>query len=117
MQDLRESLAVAQNELTCLQSGPPSDGKSRGNSLFAEVEDKRQAMLKQTKLLSKKYTEMKKDYGAKCDEISRLRVCCSFFFLSLKEKTINPLFFLLMILLSSTDPRHVPFEMKHDSFV
>lgn len=73
IEDLRESLAVTQNELTCLQSGP-RDEKSRGNSLFAEVEDKRQAMLKQSKVLTKKYAEMKSDYGAKCAEISKLKM-------------------------------------------
>ncbi|XP_034239053.1 protein Spindly [Thrips palmi] len=72
LEDLRESLAVAQNELTCLQSGPPPE--KQGNSLFAEVEDKRQAILARNKVLSKRYIEMKMDYGSKCDEISKLKM-------------------------------------------
>ncbi|KAK3916024.1 Protein Spindly [Frankliniella fusca] len=73
IEELRENLAVAQNELACLKSGP-SDAVNRGNSLFAEVEDKRQDMLKKCSSLSRKYNEMKKDYGAKCAEISRLNM-------------------------------------------
>lgn len=73
IEELRESLAVAQSELAGLKAGP-SDSASRGNSLFAEVEDKRQDMLKKCSSLSKKYNEMKKDYGAKCAEIKRLNM-------------------------------------------
>lgn len=73
LQDLRESLAVAQNELACLKTGPADVG-ARGNSLFAEVEDNRQVMVKKCTTLSKRYHEMKRDYGAKCSEISKLKV-------------------------------------------
>lgn len=73
IEELRDSLAVTQSELSCLKANP-ADTASRGNSLFAEVEDKRQAMLKKCSTLSKRYYDMKRDYDAKCTEISRLKL-------------------------------------------
>lgn len=72
-QGVRDSLALAQNELACSKANP-SDSMGRGNSLFAEVEDKRQAVQQKISSLSSKYKEMKKDYSSKCSEISKLKV-------------------------------------------
>ena len=101
LQEMRESLAIAQNELSCLKANP-SGSVGRGNSLFAEVEDKRQSMLKKCSSLSKKYHEMKTDYSSKCSEISRLRVLhINFGIISFALCTYNLLHSILNIVLSS----------------
>lgn len=71
-EELKESYAVLQSELSCLKAAPTED-VGRGNSIFAEVEDRRQAMLSKCSTLAKKYNDMKNDYSAKCKEISKLK--------------------------------------------
>lgn len=52
-----------------------TDPAKKGNSLFAEVEDQRQAMEK--KLLSYKtnYNVVKKQYDLKTEQINKMKVC------------------------------------------
>ena len=52
----------------------PQDESKKGNSLFAEVEDKRQSMKKTLENAILKYRQMKKKYVEKCAEASKFRV-------------------------------------------
>jgi len=72
VQELQEHLAIIQSELSALKATP--DVRSRGNSLFAEVEDNRQKMVKQYKEMAVKFNHMKNDYSAKCAEIVKMKV-------------------------------------------
>jgi hypothetical protein len=64
-------LAVLKTELEFLKSNPQPGGQ-KGNSLFAEVEDKRLNMKKRLDAVLQKYHHMKKIYKDKCAELSRV---------------------------------------------
>jgi len=69
-------------ELEFLKSNPQSDGQ-KGNSLFAEVEDKRLNMKRRLDAVLQKYHHMKKIYRDKCAELNRVNVCSPSFILLL----------------------------------
>ncbi|GFG41028.1 hypothetical protein Cfor_06798 [Coptotermes formosanus] len=64
-------LAVTKTELEFLKSNPQPDGQ-KGNSLFAEVEDKRLNMKQRLDTILQKYHHLKKIYKDKCAELSRV---------------------------------------------
>lgn len=61
-------------ELELLKSNPQPDGQ-KGNSLFAEVEDKRLNMKQRLEAVLQKYHRLKKNYKDKCAEHSTINVC------------------------------------------
>lgn len=71
-----------------------TDPAKKGNSLFAEVEDQRQAMEK--KLLSYKtnYNVVKKQYDLKTEQINKMKVC-------------GYLYMMLLLLFLVVDIQHV----------
>uniref|UniRef100_T1IAV7 Uncharacterized protein n=1 Tax=Rhodnius prolixus TaxID=13249 RepID=T1IAV7_RHOPR len=60
LKDIQEEKAILANELATLKAGPLDDQR-RGNSLFAEVEDNRQKLLKNIALLKNKLRESKNE--------------------------------------------------------
>lgn len=53
------------------------DVKKRGNSVFAELDDRRTMVEREYKTLRKKYESFQKDYEEKKKELDRARVCLS----------------------------------------
>jgi capsule polysaccharide export protein KpsE/RkpR len=82
LQSAQAELAVLKTELEFLKSNPQPDGQ-KGNSLFAEVEDKRLDMKKKLDAVFQKYQHTKKIYKNKCAELSRVNVCSQSFILLL----------------------------------
>jgi len=82
LQSAQAELAALKTELEFLKSNPQSDGQ-KGNSLFAEVEDKRLNMKKRLDAVLLKYHHMKNIYKDKCSELSRVNVCSPNFILLL----------------------------------
>lgn len=76
LQSAQAELAVIKTELDFLKSNPQPDGQ-KGNSLFAEVEDKRLNMKKRLDAVLQKYQHVKKNYKDKCAELGRVNVCSS----------------------------------------
>jgi hypothetical protein len=74
LQSTQAELAVTKTELEFLKSNPQPDGQ-KGNSLFAEVEDKRLNMKQRLDTILQKYHHLKKIYKDKCAELSRVNVC------------------------------------------
>lgn len=74
LQSAQAELAVIKTELDFLKSNPQPDGQ-KGNSLFAEVEDKRLNMKKRLDAVLQKYHHVKKNYKDKCAELGRVNVC------------------------------------------
>ncbi|XP_073993111.1 uncharacterized protein [Rhodnius prolixus] len=72
LKDIQEEKAILANELATLKAGPLDDQR-RGNSLFAEVEDNRQKLLKNIALLKNKLRESKVLLSNKTSEISQLQ--------------------------------------------
>ena len=72
-QSVQEKLVLLEAQQTMLKSQPQDDTK-KGNSLFAEVEDKRQSMKKNLEAALMKYHHMKKQYAAKRAEAGKFRV-------------------------------------------
>jgi len=72
LKDLQDDKAMIESELTALKVGPIGDIQ-RGNSLFAEVEDKRQGMEAKMTILKNKYAQAKRIIGTKNAEISKLK--------------------------------------------
>ncbi|KAJ9596471.1 hypothetical protein L9F63_012510 [Diploptera punctata] len=72
IETLREEQVFLKSELDSLKNRPQDD-KKRGNSIFAEVEDKRQSMKKTLENAVLKYRKMKKHYAEKCSEVSKLK--------------------------------------------
>ncbi|XP_023706265.1 protein Spindly isoform X2 [Cryptotermes secundus] len=64
-------LAITKTELEVLKSNPQPKGQ-KGNSLFAEVEDKRLDMKKRLDAVLHKYRHLKKMYMDKCAEDNRI---------------------------------------------
>ena len=58
------------------------DVKKRGNSVFAELDDRRTMVEREYKILRKKYEFFQKDYEEKKQELDRARVC-TYLFISL----------------------------------
>lgn len=83
---LKDELALLKSELGMLKSKPQDEIK-KGNSLFAEVEDKRQSMKKNLENAILKYHQMKKLYMEKCIEASKFRA--DYVFLSRKYVEIE----------------------------
>lgn len=52
-----------------------TDPAKKGNSLFAEVEDQRQAMEKQLLSYKTNYNVLKKQWDLKTQQISKMKVC------------------------------------------
>jgi capsule polysaccharide export protein KpsE/RkpR len=73
LQSAQTELAALKTELEFLKSNPQPDGQ-KGNSLFAEVEDKWLNMKKSLDAVLQKYRHMKKIYKDKCAELSRVNV-------------------------------------------
>jgi hypothetical protein len=82
LQSAQAELAALKTELEFLKSNPQPDGQ-KGNSLFAEFEDKRLNMKKRLDAVFQKYHHMKKIYKDKCAEFSRVNVCSLNFILLL----------------------------------
>ncbi|XP_037958279.1 protein Spindly [Teleopsis dalmanni] len=85
----QEQLAETNAKLMMLSSAPENVDR-KGNSLFAEVDDQRQAMMQLLNAQKKSYLKMKKIYGESEHEIRRLKreniaihteleACCSIF--------------------------------------
>jgi capsule polysaccharide export protein KpsE/RkpR len=74
LQSAQAELAEIKTELEFLKSNPQPDGQ-KGNSLFAEVEDKRQNIKKKLEAVLQKYHNLKKNYMDKCAELRRVNVC------------------------------------------
>ncbi|EZA60955.1 hypothetical protein X777_08167 [Ooceraea biroi] len=72
LQNTREELAMNRLELESLKVTPASD-TCKGNSLFAEVEDRRQVLLDKMKALQCKYNEMKRILNVKTSKIDLLK--------------------------------------------
>ncbi|XP_011259182.1 protein Spindly-like [Camponotus floridanus] len=72
LENMREELAINRMELESLKVTPASV-TCKGNSLFAEVEDRRQMLLGQMKKLQIKYQEAKQALNIKMKEIHLLR--------------------------------------------
>jgi len=85
LQSAQAELAVLKTELEFLKSNPQPDGQ-KGNSLFAEVEDKCLNMKKRLDAVLQKYHHMKKIYKDKCAELSRVNVGSPSFILLLSYK-------------------------------
>lgn len=73
LEDTREQLAICRTEIEALRTVPTSE-ICKGNSLFAEVEDRRQVALNKAVTLKKKYDEMKQAYKGKLEEIKFLKM-------------------------------------------
>jgi hypothetical protein len=73
LQSTQEELAVLRTELEVLKSGPQTYGE-KGNSVFAEVEDKRLNMKRKLQAVLQKYHNLKKLYMDKCAEDTRFSV-------------------------------------------
>ncbi|XP_039295278.1 protein Spindly isoform X2 [Nilaparvata lugens] len=71
-ESLREKAMLLESELKTLQS-KPSDLGTRGNSLFAEVEDNRKMLVAKLKDTQLKYATLKKTLCSKNLEVSRLK--------------------------------------------
>ncbi|KAL6439517.1 hypothetical protein ACFW04_003966 [Cataglyphis niger] len=67
LENIREELAINRMELESLKVTPTSD-TCKGNSLFAEVEDRRQMLLDQMKELQIKHKETKRALNTKMKE-------------------------------------------------
>uniref|UniRef100_A0A1A9V067 Protein Spindly n=1 Tax=Glossina austeni TaxID=7395 RepID=A0A1A9V067_GLOAU len=72
LESTQEQLIEANASLAMMTSMPGSDDR-KGNSLFAEVDDQRQAMKKLLNAQKKSYLEMKKIYSESEYEIRRLK--------------------------------------------
>ncbi|KAK2584254.1 hypothetical protein KPH14_006665 [Odynerus spinipes] len=68
-----EELALCRTEIETLKTVSPSESY-KGNSLFAEVEDRRQVALNKAITLKKKYDEVKQAYNAKVEEVKLLKM-------------------------------------------
>ncbi|XP_071561537.1 uncharacterized protein Spindly [Temnothorax nylanderi] len=71
-QETARELAASLKELELSRVTPASD-TCKGNSLFAEVEDRRQLLLDKMKILTSKYNEVKRMLKTKMSEIKLLR--------------------------------------------
>lgn len=76
-QELQEEKATLTSELLTLKTRPTAVDK-RGNSLFAEVDDKRQSVAQKLDAMHKKYKELKKNFIKKNAELRALEVICYF---------------------------------------
>uniref|UniRef100_A0A1B6CB80 Uncharacterized protein n=1 Tax=Clastoptera arizonana TaxID=38151 RepID=A0A1B6CB80_9HEMI len=72
IQSLQEEKMLMNVELASLKA-PASDMKTRGNSLFAEVEDNRQKVMSKMEVLKNKYTTLKNAFSLKSNECRRLK--------------------------------------------
>lgn len=61
-----------------LKCHPVTAGDERGNSLFAEVDNKRQSVTHKLEVMHKKYKELKKSFIKKNTELRALEVICYF---------------------------------------
>ncbi|XP_032674380.1 protein Spindly-like [Odontomachus brunneus] len=73
LENTRKELAMNRMELESLKITPAND-VCKGNSLFAEVEDRRQILLDKMNVLQDKYNEAKRVLNKKTNEIKSLRV-------------------------------------------
>ncbi|XP_015181949.1 PREDICTED: protein Spindly-like [Polistes dominula] len=73
LETVREELAICRSELETLRITPASE-TCKGNSLFAEVEDRYRLTLDKATTMKKKYDELKRAYGAKCKEINSFKI-------------------------------------------
>ncbi|XP_063917999.1 protein Spindly [Zophobas morio] len=71
-QNLRDELTCAQSELDSVKSCPLDQG-SKGNSLFAEVDDRRVQLQQNINTMKSKYIDMKRDRASLLKQISSLR--------------------------------------------
>ncbi|XP_075226763.1 uncharacterized protein LOC142327519 isoform X2 [Lycorma delicatula] len=72
IESLKEEKLLLSSELAAVKSNP-ADSDTRGNSLFAEVEDKRKQMSATLKTVYGKYMQLKKTYMEKSNECKRLK--------------------------------------------
>lgn len=77
MQELQEEKATLNSELNSLKCHPGNVNK-RGNSLFAEVDDKRISVSNKLEIMSNKYKELKKSFMKKNAELRAVEVICYF---------------------------------------
>ena len=73
---MKEEKALLSSELEVLKAGP-LENKDRGNSLFSEVDTKRQVIEKKMELLRSKYFQAKKVVIQRSNEMERLKVCAT----------------------------------------
>lgn len=73
IENTQEELANCRIELNALKTAP-TDGDQKGNSLFAEVEDRRQHMLEKMKSMRSSYLEMQRTFKLKENQIKTLKL-------------------------------------------
>ncbi|XP_033218628.1 protein Spindly [Belonocnema kinseyi] len=72
IESTQEELAECRTELNALKTAPVP-GSKKGNSLFAEVEDRRQVMMEKMNSMRASYHEMKRSFLSKENEIKVLK--------------------------------------------
>ncbi|XP_035738319.1 spindle pole body component 110-like [Vespa mandarinia] len=73
LESIREELVICRSEIETLKIVPASES-CKGNSLFAEVEDRRQLAVNKVTILKKKYDELKQAYDIKAEEVKTLKI-------------------------------------------
>ncbi|XP_043501860.1 protein Spindly [Polistes fuscatus] len=73
LETVREELAICRSELETLKIVPASE-TCKGNSLFAEVEDRYLLTLNKATAIKKKYDDLKRAYETKCKEINSFKI-------------------------------------------
>ncbi|KAF7404674.1 hypothetical protein HZH66_003580 [Vespula vulgaris] len=72
LESTREELVICRSEIETLKIVPANES-CKGNSLFAEVEDRRQLAVNKVTILKKKYDELKQAYDIKAEEVRTLK--------------------------------------------
>ncbi|KAL2715863.1 spindle pole body component 110-like [Vespula squamosa] len=72
LESTREELIICRSEIETLKIVPANES-CKGNSLFAEVEDRRQLAVNKVTILKKKYDELKQAYDIKTEEVKTLK--------------------------------------------
>ncbi|XP_043664607.1 spindle pole body component 110-like [Vespula pensylvanica] len=72
LESTREELVICRSEIETLKIVPANES-CKGNSLFAEVEDRRQLAVNKITILKKKYDELKQAYDIKAEEVRTLK--------------------------------------------
>ncbi|XP_043269791.1 protein Spindly [Venturia canescens] len=87
-ESMREELFECRMELETLKAAPATN-KSKGNSLFAEVEDRRKMTLGQMNSMRSSYLEAKRSYKAKEAEIKSLKAEISLLLRKWEDDTVE----------------------------
>lgn len=88
MQNLTEDKVLLEAELNQLRV-PDVNVNQRGNSLFAEVEDKRQSTAKNLEVMKIKYNKLSQKYTQAHEELKKLKVPMYLFYQHLTIFTLS----------------------------